>query len=149
MTRLFFLIFLILLTFLGTTLCSAQTHSFDIVPTQDGEVNLSVRQVIQDNNGFLWVATFSGLYKYQGDEYIIKHNFLNDEQINSDVTSLLQDGDNNIWIGTNDGLSKYNPVTEKIITYYHDEKDSSSVGSSKIRSQGSSAIRHTMHIKKA
>jgi signal transduction histidine kinase/ligand-binding sensor domain-containing protein/DNA-binding response OmpR family regulator len=136
MTRLFFLIFPILLTFLGTTLCSAQTRSFDKVPTQDGEVNLSVRQVIQDHNGFLWIATFSGLYKYEGDEYIRKYNFINDEQINSDVTALLLDPDNNIWIGTNNGLSKYNPETEKIITYYHDEKDSSSVGSNKIRSLG-------------
>ncbi|NQU51443.1 MAG: response regulator, partial [Bacteroidetes bacterium] len=136
MKRYCFLLFLILTTFIGTTLCNAQTNSFDKVPTQDGEVNLSVRQVIQDNNGFLWVATFSGLYKYEGDEYIIKHNFINDEQINSDITALLQDHDNNIWIGTNDGLSKYNPVTEKNITYYHNEKDSNSIGSNKIRSLG-------------
>ena len=114
----------------------SQQRSFEKVLTQDGEANLSVRQVIQDNNGFLWIATFSGLYKYEGDDFIIKHDFIRDEQINSDVTSLILDPDNNIWIGTNNGLSRYNPVTEKIVTYYHNEKDSISIGSNKIRSLG-------------
>ena len=68
---------------------AGQTRSFDRVPTQDGEVNLSVRQLIQDHTGFLWIATFSGLYKYEGDENIKKLNFIDDEQINSDVTLLL------------------------------------------------------------
>lgn len=114
----------------------SQQHSFERIPTQEGEVNLSVRNIIQDNNGFLWIATFSGLYKYEGDEYIIKHSFVNDEQINSDVTALLIDNENNIWIGTNNGLSKYNPVTEKIETYFHDDKNPASIGSDKIRSLG-------------
>ncbi len=119
----------------GVARLTAQTYSFDKVPTQDGIVNLSVRQIIQDHNGFLWIATFSGLYKYEGDEFIVKHDFLHDE-INPDVTSLILDADNNIWIGTNNGLSKYNPFTEKIITYYHNEKDPNSVGSDKIRCLG-------------
>lgn len=134
MKRLYCISILILLPFFGIVVSNAQTFSFEKVPTQDGEVNLSVRQVIQDHNGFLWIATFSGLYKYEGDEFIVKHDFIHDEQINSDVTSLLLDTDNNIWIGTNNGLSKYNPVTEKIITYFHNEKDSNSIGSDKIRS---------------
>lgn len=136
MKRLFCISILILLSFLGIVVSNAQTYSFEKVPTQDGEVNLSVRQVIQDHNGFLWIATFSGLYKYEGDEFIVKHDFIRNEQINSDVTSLILDTDNNIWIGTNNGLSKYNPVSEKIVTYYHNEKDSNSVGSDKIRSLG-------------
>lgn len=127
---------LILLIISGMGVSKGQTYSFEKVPTQDGEVNLSVRQVIQDHNGFLWIATFSGLYKYEGDEFILKHDFLNEEQINSDVTSLVLDTENNIWIGTNNGLSKYNPVTEQIETYFHNEKDTNSVGSDKIRSLG-------------
>ena len=114
----------------------AQQHSFEKIPTEEGEVNLSVRKIIQDNSGFLWIATFSGLYKYEGDEYILKHNFINDEQINSDVTALLLDTENNIWIGTNNGLSKYNPVTEKIVSYFYDENEAGSIGSDKIRSLG-------------
>jgi len=123
----------LIIIFFGT---AAQQRSFEKIPTQDGEINLSVRQIIQDHNGFLWIATFSGLYKYEGEEYINKHNFNNDELINNDVTALILDSENNIWIGTNNGLSKYNPVTEKLITYYYNEKDSNSLGSNKIRSLG-------------
>ncbi|MEZ5104979.1 MAG: two-component regulator propeller domain-containing protein [Draconibacterium sp.] len=128
--------FIILFTSFINFYCNAQVHYFEKVPTKDGEVNLSVRQIIQDNSGFLWLATFSGLYRYEGDEFIIKHDFIKDEQINSDVTSLIVDKENKIWIGTNNGLSVYNPATEEIVTYLHDENISNSIGSNKIRSLG-------------
>ena len=47
---------------------NGQQNNFDKIPTQQGEANLSVRQIIQDDSGILWMATFSGLYRYQGDE---------------------------------------------------------------------------------
>ncbi len=114
----------------------AQTYSFDKIPTQEGEANLSVRQVIQDNNGFLWLATFSGLFRYEGDEYIIQQTFGDQTEINTDVTALLQDNTNNIWVGTNNGLSKYNPVTGKLTTYLNSRDNPASIGSNKIRSLG-------------
>ncbi|WP_372650946.1 two-component regulator propeller domain-containing protein, partial [Draconibacterium sp.] len=101
--------------------------------TREGEENLSVRQIIQDNNGFLWLATFNGLYRYKGDDYIIQHEFKNKLEINSDVTSIVQDQQNNIWIGTNNGLLKYNLITEDIVTYLHYETDSLSLSDDKIR----------------
>jgi ligand-binding sensor domain-containing protein len=113
---------------------AAQQNSFDKIPTQQGEANLSVRQIIQDDSGILWMATFSGLYRYQGDDYIIQHEFNNNLQINNDVTCLVQDNHKNLWIGTNLGLSKYNLETELLVTYLNDKNDSSSIISNKIRS---------------
>lgn len=75
----------------------AQHNNFDKIPTQDGDANLSVRQVIQDNQGFLWLATFSGLYRFDGDDFISEHHFSNNAQINNDINALLQDNENNIW----------------------------------------------------
>jgi ligand-binding sensor domain-containing protein len=113
---------------------AAQQNSFDKIPTQQGEANLSVRQIIQDDSGILWMATFSGLYRYQGDDYIIQHEFNNNLQINNDVTCLVQDNHKNLWIGTNLGLAKYNLQTGELATYLNDKNDSSSVVSNKIRS---------------
>ncbi|WP_297089341.1 two-component regulator propeller domain-containing protein [uncultured Draconibacterium sp.] len=113
---------------------SAQNHSFNKIPTKEGDANLSVRRVLQDNQGYLWIATFSGLYKYSGDDYVYQHQFRNSKQINSDVTALIEDNSDNIWIGTNDGLSKYNPETEELITYRPEERGGNSIGSNKIRS---------------
>jgi signal transduction histidine kinase/ligand-binding sensor domain-containing protein/DNA-binding response OmpR family regulator len=113
---------------------NGQQNSFDKIPTQQGEANLSVRQIIQDDSGVLWMATFSGLYRYQGDDYIIQHEFNNNMQINNDVTCLVQDNQKNLWIGTNLGLAKYNLQTGELATYLNDKNDSSSVISNKIRS---------------
>lgn len=112
----------------------SQQQHFGKIPTQDGDANLSVRQVIQDNQGFLWLATFSGLYRFDGDDFISQYHFSNNTQINSDINALLQDNETNIWIGTNDGLAKYNPKTEKLIIYRNHEDQPNSISSNKIRS---------------
>jgi len=114
----------------------AQIRNFDKILTSEGEANLSVRQIIQDSKGFLWLATFSGLYKFEGEDFIRPFSFVSGEVINSDITCLLQDNDNYIWIGTNQGLSKYNPVTEKLHTYFHDPDNPGSISSDRIRSLG-------------
>ena len=115
-------------------LYAQQVQYFEKILTGEGEANLSVRKVIQDHSGFLWLATFSGLYRYEGDDFIIPHTFGNNEEINSDVTSVLCDNNNNLWIGTNQGLSKYDLEKDKLITYHPDAKDSASIHSDKIRS---------------
>jgi ligand-binding sensor domain-containing protein len=53
----------------------AQVFHFDRVSAIDGESNLSVRKVVQDNKGFLWLATYNGLYMYEGGDFILKHSF--------------------------------------------------------------------------
>lgn len=132
MNRKFYILFVCLICVAGTTF--AQLHHFNKIPTRDGDANLSVRQVVQDNNGILWLATFSGLYRYQGDDFIIEHQFLKNEKINQDVNAIIQDNENQIWIGTNDGLSKYNLITEELVTYKHELDKPYSLRSNKIRS---------------
>lgn len=123
-----------LLLFLVAGSLSAQLRYFDKIPTLEGDVNLSVRQVLQDKQGIIWLATFSGLYLFEGDEYILQHQFSSINKINPDVTALLEDNDNNIWIGTNDGLYKYNPENEELTTFRTDANASNSLTTNKIRS---------------
>lgn len=128
---------IITLFFIATIFSAqAQNNNFDKVLTQEGEANLSVRQIIQDGTGLLWLATFSGLHRYEGDDFIFPHSFINNEELNADVTTLLNDKNNNIWIGTNQGLSKYDLVTDKLINFLPGKKDSTAIGSDKIRSLG-------------
>jgi signal transduction histidine kinase/ligand-binding sensor domain-containing protein/DNA-binding response OmpR family regulator len=131
--NIFLFITLQIASFTGT---DAQNRNFDKILTSEGEANLSVRQIIQDSKGFLWLATFSGLYKYEGEDFIKPFSFVNGEVINSDLTCLLEDNNKYIWIGTNQGLSRYNPVTEELHTYFHDPDVPGSVSSDRIRSLG-------------
>jgi signal transduction histidine kinase/ligand-binding sensor domain-containing protein/DNA-binding response OmpR family regulator len=127
-------LFLILFFLACNFVAKGQLHHFEKIPTQEGDVNLSVRHVLQDNNGFLWLATFSGLYRFTGDDYIREQHFPNNTQINADINALLQDDAGNLWIGTNDGLAKFNPVTEELIIYRTEEDQANSISSNKIRS---------------
>ncbi|WP_027126162.1 hybrid sensor histidine kinase/response regulator transcription factor [Gelidibacter mesophilus] len=62
---------------------------------------------IQDSEGFMWIGTRNGLYKYDG------YNFIQIPLVNkyygyNEIRTLYQDKENNIWIGTNNGPVLYN-----------------------------------------
>ncbi len=65
-----------------------------------------VRDVIQDNQGFIWVAGNNGLYKFDGKNFqpylasLKDITGLRDNKINA----VLQTSDDKIWIGTPRGL---------------------------------------------
>ncbi|MGQ1786167.1 MULTISPECIES: two-component regulator propeller domain-containing protein [unclassified Saccharicrinis] len=109
----------------------AYCHSFNKIVTQEGETNLSVRQIMQDRQGLLWLATFSGVYVYNGSDNTVHFN--KNSEIDNDVTAIAQDKNGFIWIGTNNGLAKYDPQTEKIVSYSHDKKNPRSISDQKIR----------------
>ena len=55
----------------------------------------TVNSIIQDNDGFLWIATYNGINKYDGysmDYYDLTNNHLTSNLIHS----LFKDNDGNI-----------------------------------------------------
>jgi len=66
-----------------------------------------VKDIKCDNNGLIWLATYSGLVKIDGAE-IITFNTTN-SPIPSNEINCIETETNALWIGTNDaGLIKYN-----------------------------------------
>ena len=65
-----------------------------------------VRDVMQDNDGFIWVAGNNGLYKFDGQEFTPFLASLKDTigLRDNKITALVQTSDNKIWIGTPRGL---------------------------------------------
>ncbi|AFH50885.1 Signal transduction histidine kinase [Ignavibacterium album JCM 16511] len=97
-----------------------QIH-FDRFSTNDGLSNNLIYDIIQDESGFLWIATDDGLNRYDGYEFKIFRNDPNDKNSLSDnsVWSLAVDNSGRIWIGTKTGwLNCYDPVTEKFSRWY-------------------------------
>ncbi len=88
---------------------SQQEIRFEHITVQDGLPENSVRQIMQDYQGFLWFATQNGLVKYDGYKFIV-YNFnpLDSHSIGGrNILSLYEDRSKSIWIGTEFGLSKY------------------------------------------
>ena len=70
---------------LTTITVVAQQSIFKTYTVSDGLVNNSVRRIFQDSKGFLWIATWEGLSKYDGNRFTnftqsngLSHNLVND-----------------------------------------------------------------------
>ncbi|MCC8172620.1 MAG: hypothetical protein LIP00_12760 [Parabacteroides sp.] len=90
----------------------AGSQEFQRLSTSGGESYLSIRAIAQDRMGIIWFATFSGLYRYTGGEYIEKVPL--SDTMDSDLTCLLVDEQGAVWIGSNREIYRYDPHKEKI-----------------------------------
>lgn len=84
----------------------------------------SIKSMIKDREGTLWLGTQNGLFSFSpqtAEWQHFRHN-PNDENSLSKgfINTLLQDGLGNIWIGTRvQGITKYNPQTQSFTRYAH------------------------------
>ncbi len=108
------LICLFLLTFIVT---KAQIHKLYTI--ENGLSGSGINKIVQDCNGFLWLATENGLNKFDGDRFTIfragdgRKNGLTENQI----TDLYEDHQGNLWIGTHSGLWSFNHKNEQFKKY--------------------------------
>ncbi len=94
------IIFITLLTVFFKPL-SAQQHIFKNYTVNDGLVANYIHRIYQDSKGFLWIATWEGLSKYDGYQFTnyntsngLSHNTIND---------FYESKDGKLYIATNGG----------------------------------------------
>ncbi|CAK8718474.1 Ligand-binding sensor domain-containing protein [Candidatus Electrothrix laxa] len=64
--------------------------------------------ITQDDDGFLWLATYTGLVRFDGEEFVHYNQVTREDFSASAVRSLLKDSRGRLWVGTNDnGLFIY------------------------------------------
>lgn len=108
---------------------------FSQLPPALGLSQPTINCILQDNEGYLWIGTWSGLVRYDG--YTTKTYHSNSQSPYSlksnKIISLLQDQDGFIWIGTHKGgLFQFNPATEQFIQYKHDDQDPGSLSNDNV-----------------
>jgi ligand-binding sensor domain-containing protein/two-component sensor histidine kinase len=83
--------------------------------TKDGLPTNFVKNVVQDHDGFIWIATDFGLCRFDGDEILrINHDANDSTSIPTDLithVALMPDG--RLLVGTDDGLFVMNTHTMK------------------------------------
>ena len=67
----------------------------------------TVRGVAQTNDGYLWLATYEGLVRFNGEELRIFDKASTPAFLNSSVLSLCRARDDTLWIGTVAGVVRY------------------------------------------
>ncbi len=77
----------------------AQYH-FDSWTTDNGLPQNSIQAIVQDQVGYLWLATFDGLARFDGYHFTV-FNKSNSPGLNSNrLTALYEDSHRDLWIGT-------------------------------------------------
>ncbi|WP_411031856.1 two-component regulator propeller domain-containing protein [Spongiimicrobium sp. 3-5] len=116
---------------------NAQNIRLEHYNERNGLSHNSVRHIIQDSKGFLWLGTFSGLNRFDGYEFKnYRSTFaVPNELQNDDITALEYDsGTEKLWIGTRNGLSVFNIKSHRFHTYLPEKANPNSLPESEIRS---------------
>ncbi len=114
----------------------AQELVFEHYNEINGLSHNSVRSIVQDTKGFLWIGTFGGVNRFDGYDFRTFQNQINNPNYihNDDILEIVADKNDNLWIATDFGLTKYNIPTHTFKTYHADENDKNSLIDDKVRS---------------
>ncbi|MBI3682430.1 MAG: response regulator [Acidobacteria bacterium] len=82
----------------------AQRYSFREYGPQDGLEIGNIEALLQDKTGFLWIATQSGLYRYDGHSFRL---YTAAEGLPSIFAWALEESpDGTVWVATNRGIAR-------------------------------------------
>ncbi len=115
----------------------AQTLRFKALQSPDLESIGTIRAILQDQQGFMWLGGSNGLARYDGyrykrylpkwdgnrDQYSISTNNIND---------LAIDKDGYLWVATYWGLNRYDPVKDQFEHFLYDPQNPRSISHNSI-----------------
>lgn len=105
----------IFLLFIGwyQLIFSQPQYTFKRLTMADGMVSNYIVDIIQDKQGYIWMASEAGLCKFDGNNFITYN--IGNSAIGSNAQNVLyyNEEDNTVWIGTQrDGISIFNCHTQ-------------------------------------
>jgi signal transduction histidine kinase/ligand-binding sensor domain-containing protein/DNA-binding response OmpR family regulator len=126
----FYFIFLILqICSFNCSEAQERIFKFTHITVNEGLSHIDANNIVQDSKGFLWIATYSGLNKYDG--YDIKKYFNSQDKFKSAYTNrifdMCIDPISRIWLATEGGIQCFDAVREKFISIHQSSNDSKSV----------------------
>ena len=118
--------FKLLLSVVWVFMCSS-SHSQDYITqykhytTEQGLSHRSIRCIIQDKKGFIWVGTDGGLNRFDG--YKFEHyNKANNGLAQDFITDIFEDTNGLLWLfyeGVSGGhVDMFNPETSRVISFH-------------------------------
>lgn len=100
--------------------CCCQVFLLDAQPKvktehlalRDGLPHRWTLDALQDRNGFLWIATYDGLCRYDGHQFVVYRHDENDPHSLSSnrVIKLSEDNAGYLWVNTETGVDRFDPA---------------------------------------
>jgi len=106
------------------------TLSFSHLNLEEGLSQSSVKCILQDQRGFIWLGTEDGLNRYDGYTFTVYRPEAGSDNSLSDrwIEDMVEDQDGNLWLATRlGGLNRFNPVTGVFTRFMHNAQNSNSV----------------------
>ena len=108
---------LLFFIFLTGGLCATPKYYFKQISLQDGLSQSSVKCVLVDDRGVIWIGTRFGLNRFDREKVTVYQ----EEKDNphslpyNDIVFLEEDAERHIWVGTSRGLAYFDRDTQKFI----------------------------------
>ena len=109
--------------------------NFRRINTDQGLSQNHVLCILQDSKGFMWFGTRNGLNRYDGYNFKIYKNTLEDSTSlsNNYINTIFEDAKGIVWVGTlGGGLSKFDRKKEQFTNYKHSEKNPRSIANDNV-----------------
>jgi signal transduction histidine kinase/ligand-binding sensor domain-containing protein/CheY-like chemotaxis protein len=109
---------------------------FEHLTARDGLSQSTVNAILQDSQGYVWLATESGLDRYDG--YSIREfrrERGNERGLANDyIWALAEDAQGDLWVATDGGgVARWERRTEQFQQFRHDAHDPNSLASDAVR----------------
>lgn len=85
------------------SLSPKEKYSVQVWTTENGLPQNSINAISQTKEGFLWLATFDGLVKFDGIKFITYNTSNTPELKTNGIKKLFTDSENRLWIIPTDG----------------------------------------------
>jgi diguanylate cyclase (GGDEF)-like protein/PAS domain S-box-containing protein len=89
-------------------------YYFDRLDNEKGLLQNSVRALIQDHNGYMWIATQGGLHRFDGYRFKLYEHDADDPGSLPDsvIMAFAEDAERRLWIGTTaSGVARFDPAS--------------------------------------
>jgi len=98
---------------------------FAHVSLGEGPSRNSIKEIIQDDQGFMWFGTQDGLKRYDGYRFRDYRHQDGDRSGPSGtaISALFKDRSGSVWVASDWFLDRYDPVTERFTPYRTDSGD--------------------------
>jgi signal transduction histidine kinase/CheY-like chemotaxis protein/ligand-binding sensor domain-containing protein/AraC-like DNA-binding protein len=100
-------------------------YSLEQLDNTKGLSNSSVNCIFQDSQNLLWIGTWDGLNRYDGNNFKIFRSEPdnNNSLSNQVILKIGEDNTGQIWILTMHGINRYNKKTDTFEHYYFSRKN--------------------------
>ena len=101
----------------------------------DGRSMMGIRCILQDQRGFLWLCSNSGLLRYDGHEVVVyEHDPSDPSSLGGNlIQTIVEDTSGDLWVGTWSGINRLDRETDSFTRWQHDPEDPQGLGLSRVQ----------------